>query len=90
MRKVNRYHQELLDQATAYGLNLIFLREKYKLPFVIKLFKHLQKGTRKKLKLIDPIFPDKFLKPEFSRDAYIDRLEEAGIKLKKNIWIFCR
>lgn len=84
MRKISQEHQNLLNKSISYGLNLIFLREKHKLPFVIKLFKYLKKETKKKVKDIEPIFPKNFLTSEVSMGAYIDRLEEAGIKLKKS------
>ena len=82
MTEINRYHKEMLDQSVTYGLNLTFLRVKYRLPYVIKLFKYLKKETKKKLSVIEPIFPKNFIDTEPSRTDYIDNLEEAGIELK--------
>lgn len=84
MRKISHSNQQLLDLSISYGLNLMLLRERYKLPFTIKLFKHLRNETRKKVKLIEPLFPDNVLTSKFSMSAYIDHLEESGIELKKS------
>ncbi len=84
MRKVNRYHQEILDQAKAYDLNLDNLREKYGLIFVLKLFKYLIKETKKDNKKIWFICPEKNFNYESDLSDYVDGLENAGFKLKKH------
>lgn len=83
MRKTNIYHDQILGSASAHNLSLDNLRKKYKLPFVVKLFKHLQKETRKKKESIPIIYPKAQLRKDFSLKDYMDELEDAGFKLNK-------
>jgi len=80
VRKHNNYHDQILGQIAGHGLNIAELRKKYKLPFIIKLFKYVQKATDRHYKNIDLLYPREFNWEKLAE--YVEQLEEAGFKIK--------
>lgn len=91
MKKISYSNQTVMDHALAYSINLEHLRKKYTLKFAIKVFRHVLRETKRKMKdkdfkknkkfnFIDMIFPRK---KDYDLDEYFNLLEDAGFRLEK-------
>ena len=81
---MNKRAKDLFEKATACGLDLSKLTEKYTANFVVDLLKHIKKETKKLKKNADEIpsfYPPKEKFSEISE--YIADLKNAGFKIRQ-------